>query len=83
VIDLRQYAPGRALATRDLHEARELDIFRTTVEEYETPVKQVFALLSRAEPRRAEAERAAETAENRHNAPLDATAPAPAFPSSA
>ncbi|HET7876052.1 MAG TPA: hypothetical protein VFN71_11090 [Methylomirabilota bacterium] len=46
VIDLRDYAPGRALVTKDLHEARELDIFQKTVEEYESLVKRMFSLLS-------------------------------------
>lgn len=44
-LDLRGYDPATPLATRDLHEIADLGIYRSTVEEYEELVKQVFALL--------------------------------------
>ena len=45
VIDLRGYRPDAPLTTVDLHDLPVLDIYRSTVEEYEGLVKQVFALL--------------------------------------
>ena len=47
VIDLRDYRPGAPLTTADLHDLSVFDIYRSTVEEYEGLVKQVFALLGR------------------------------------
>lgn len=44
-LDLRAYDPTVPLATRDLHEIGDLGIYRSTVEEYEELVKQVFTLL--------------------------------------
>jgi len=44
-LDLRGYDASAPLATRDLHEVPELDIYRTTVTEYEELVKQIFSLL--------------------------------------
>jgi hypothetical protein len=44
-LDLRGYDPISPPATRDLHEIPELDIYRTTVAEYEELVKQIFSLL--------------------------------------
>jgi hypothetical protein len=45
VIDLRGYCPDAPLTTADLHDLPVLDIYRSTVEEYEGLVKQVFSLL--------------------------------------
>ena len=45
VLDLRRYDASAPPATRDLHEVPELDIYRTTVTEYEELVKQIFSLL--------------------------------------
>lgn len=44
-LDLRSYDPNLPLATRDLHEIDDLGIYRSTVEEYEELVKQIFSLL--------------------------------------
>jgi hypothetical protein len=44
-IDLRGYHPDAPLTTADLHDLPVLDIYRSTVEEYEGLVKQVFSLL--------------------------------------
>jgi hypothetical protein len=44
-LDLRGYDPSAPAATRDLYEVPELDIYRTTVAEYEELVKQIFSLL--------------------------------------
>jgi hypothetical protein len=44
-LNLRGYDPDVPLVTRDLHELRELDIYRTTVAEYEELVRQIFSLL--------------------------------------
>src|SRR6266567_4430838 len=44
-IDLRGYRPDAPLTTADLHDLPVLDIYRSTVEEYEGLVKQVFSLL--------------------------------------
>jgi hypothetical protein len=43
-VDLRTYDPQKRL-TCDLHEIADLGIYRSTIEEYEELVKQVFALL--------------------------------------
>jgi hypothetical protein len=48
VIDLRGYRPDAPLTTADLHDLPVLDIYRSTVEEYEGLVKQVFSLLGSA-----------------------------------
>src|SRR5712692_8190144 len=45
VLDLRASNPTSRLVTRDLHEIGDLGIYRSTVEEYEELVKQVFSLL--------------------------------------
>ena len=45
VIDLRGYRPDGPLTTADLHHLPLLDIYRSTVEEYEGLVKQVFSLV--------------------------------------
>ena len=44
-LDLRGYEPNSPLATRNLYEVAELGIYRSTVEEYEQLVKQIFSLL--------------------------------------
>lgn len=45
-IDLCRYEKGSEVVTHDLHQLPELDIFRSTVQEYEGLVKQIFPLLS-------------------------------------
>ena len=45
VVDLQQYTPDTPLTTMDLHEAGDLGIYKSAVEEYEGLVKQVFSLL--------------------------------------
>jgi len=50
VVDLRGYRPDDPLTTADLHDLPILDIYRSTVEEYEGLVKQVFSELSRKPP---------------------------------
>lgn len=45
VIDLAARRPGETLVSVDLHQVRELDIYATTVREYEGLVKQIFPLL--------------------------------------
>jgi hypothetical protein len=45
VIDLFATRPGAALASVDLHQVRDLDIYTTTVQEYEGLVRQIFTLL--------------------------------------
>jgi hypothetical protein len=44
-LDLRGYDPSAPPITRDLHEVSELDIYRTTVAEYEELVNQIFSVL--------------------------------------
>ncbi|HEV8531168.1 MAG TPA: hypothetical protein VGT00_07125 [Methylomirabilota bacterium] len=44
-IDLRGYRPQALVTTSDLHALPTLDIYRSTVEEYEGLVKEVFSLL--------------------------------------
>ncbi len=45
VLDLAPARLGTPLATVDLHEAAELDVYATTVQEYEGLVRQIFPLL--------------------------------------
>src|SRR5262250_928647 len=56
-LDLRGYDASAPPITRDLHEVSELDIYRTTVAEYEELVNQIFSVvaapsLGQALPRR-------------------------------
>jgi hypothetical protein len=44
-LDLAHARPGAPLATVDLHEVAELDVYPTTVREYEGLVRQIFPLL--------------------------------------
>jgi hypothetical protein len=46
VVDLAVYVPGRAIATVDLHDVPDLDIFASTVAEYESLVRSLFSLLN-------------------------------------
>ena len=46
VLDLSKYLDGTQPTTADLYQLRELDIYRKTVEEYESLVKEIFPLLS-------------------------------------
>jgi hypothetical protein len=46
VLDLKNHTPGRIAAVANLHEISTLDIFKTTVQEYEGLVKDIFALLN-------------------------------------
>jgi hypothetical protein len=46
VADLSQYAPDRPIVTVDLFEVDDLDIFASTVAEYETLVQSLFLLLN-------------------------------------
>ena len=46
VVDLATYAPGRPIITVDLHDVRDLDIFPSTVAEYESLVRSLFSLLN-------------------------------------
>jgi hypothetical protein len=48
VVDLATYDPGRQIATVDLHDVPDLDIFPSTVAEYESLVRSLFSLLSGA-----------------------------------
>jgi hypothetical protein len=45
VLDLALARPGAPLGTVDLHEVPELNVYRTTVHEYEGLVRQIFPLL--------------------------------------
>lgn len=45
VIDLATTRPGEPLVTVDLHHVHDLDIYLTTVQEYEGLVKQIFPIL--------------------------------------
>jgi len=45
VIDLSMIPPDAPLASLDLHEIRDLDVFGTTVREYEGLVRRIFPLL--------------------------------------
>lgn len=45
VADMAAYAPDRPIATVDLHDVADLDIFPTTVAEYESLVRSLFSLL--------------------------------------
>ena len=45
VFDVKNHMPGTAPILLDLHQLPGLDIFRTTVEEYEGLVRQIFPLL--------------------------------------
>ena len=51
-LNLREYEPGSPLATCDLYDVPELGIYRSTVEEYEQLVKQIFSLLAAQLPDR-------------------------------
>jgi hypothetical protein len=51
VLDLAPGRPGVPLATVDLHAVPELDIYPTTVREYEGLVRQIFPLLRLGGPR--------------------------------
>jgi hypothetical protein len=46
IVDLDRCAPGKPWVTMDLHEAPDLDIYRRSVEEYESLVKLLFLILS-------------------------------------
>jgi hypothetical protein len=46
VADMAQYAPSRPITTVDLHEVDDLDIFGSTVAEYESLVRSLFLLLN-------------------------------------
>jgi hypothetical protein len=46
VLDMRNHAAGRVPVLTDLHKLPTLNIFKTTVQEYEALVKDIFALLN-------------------------------------
>jgi hypothetical protein len=46
VLELKNHAAGRTAATSDLYELATLDIFKSTVQEYECLVKDLFGLLN-------------------------------------
>jgi hypothetical protein len=46
VVDLATYSPGSAITTVDLHDVNDLDIFPSTVAEYESLVRSLFSLLN-------------------------------------
>jgi hypothetical protein len=48
VVDLATYAPARPIQTVDLHDVPDLDIFASTVAEYESLVRSLFSLLNGA-----------------------------------
>lgn len=48
-VDLRKYVTGKEPVTTDLYQRAELDIWRKTVEEYESLVAQIFPLLRQGE----------------------------------
>ena len=50
VIDLATTRPGERLVSVDLHAVRDLDIYPTTVQEYEGLVRQIFPILRLGAP---------------------------------
>jgi hypothetical protein len=50
VVDLLEYRPDHPIQTVDLHRLRMLDIYPSTVAEYETLVRQIFSLLGAQAP---------------------------------